>query len=120
LQKVEADHEVEKRKTKHSDAYVKTIEAQVVQLQREKALMLKENDLQCGAATLTLYDHNGDWALKAEMPQYSTFPTSSDMSSPAYGSETASFSPQYSSAWQNLLLINPLASHQTAIDFVLS
>jgi hypothetical protein len=120
LRKEEADRQVERQKTKHSDAYVKALEDQVAQLQRERALNPQDNDLQFGAATLTLLDQDGNWALRAEMPQFPSFQASSELSSPGYGSDMSCFNPQYSSAWQNLLLINPLASHQTAIDFVLS
>jgi hypothetical protein len=91
----------------------------VFELQKEKAQSLQQNEMQLGATTLTLFDQNGNWALKAEMPEYPSYSTPSDMSSPGYGSDASMYGP-YGSTWQNLLLINPLANHQTAIDFVLS
>ena len=119
LQKEEADRAHERKKNQHSDAYVKALEKQVFELQKEKAQTLQQNEMQLGA-TLTLFDQNGNWALKAEMPEYPSYSTPSDMSSPGYGSDASIYGQQYGSTWQNLLLINSLANHQTAIDFVLS
>lgn len=120
LQKEEADRAHERKKAQHSDAYVKALEKQVFDLQKEKAKAFQENEMQFGGATLTLFDENGNWALKAELPEYPAYTIPSDMSSPGYGSDASMYGQQYGATWQNLIRINPLASHQTAIDFVLS
>ena len=90
----------------------------MLELQKEKALS-QQNEMQSPAPTFTLFDQNGNWALKAEIPEYPSYSTASDMSSPGYGSDASEYG-QYGSTWQTLLLVNPLANHQTAIDFVLS
>jgi hypothetical protein len=114
LQKEEAARASERQNRQHSDAYVKALEKQVIELQKEKALVLRDNESQFPAATLTLYDQNGEWALKAELPQYPAYVTPSESSS------DSNYSQPYNSNWLNLMLINSLANHQTAIDFVLS
>ena len=119
LQKEEAARAWERQNRQHSDTYVKALEKQVIELQKEKALVLRDNESQFPAATLTLYDQNGEWALKAEMPQYPAYVTPSQISSPGYGTDS-SYGQPYNSNWHNLMLINPLANHQAAIDFVLS
>jgi hypothetical protein len=119
LQKEEADRANERKKNQHSDAYVKALEKQVLELQKDKAQGFQQNEMQFGGATLTLFDHDGNWALKAELPEYPSYASPSDMSSPNFGSDASMYG-QYGTAWQSLLLINPLANHQTAIDFVLS
>jgi hypothetical protein len=119
LQKEEAARARERQNRQHSDAYVKALEKQVTELQKEKALVLRDKEPQFPAATLTLCDQNGDWALKAELQQYPTYVTPSEISSPGYGADS-SYGQPYNSDWHNLMLINPLANHQTAIDFVLS
>jgi hypothetical protein len=119
LQKEEAARAWERQNRQHSDAYVKALEKQVIELQKEKALVLRDNESQFPAATLTLYDQNGEWALKAELPQYPAYVTPSEISSPGYGSDS-NYGQPYNSNWHNLMLINSLANHQTAIDFVLS
>ena len=119
LQKEEAARAWERQNRQHSDAYVKALEKQVIELQKEKALVLRDNESQFPAATLTLYDQNGEWALKAELPQYPAYVTPSEILSPGYGCDS-SYGQPYNSNWRNLMLINPLANHQAAIDFVLS
>jgi hypothetical protein len=121
LQKEEADRAHERKVAQHSDAYVKALEKQVFELQRERAQALQQNEMQLAGATLTLFDQNGNWALKAEVPEYPAYSSASDMSSPGYGSEISTYTQQqYGPTWQSMLLINPLANHQRAIDFVLS
>ncbi len=119
LQKEEAARAWERQNRQHSDAYVKALEKQVIELQKEKAFILRDNESQFPAATMTLFDQNGEWALKAELAQYPAYVTPSEILSPGYGSDS-SYGQPYNSNWHNLMLINSLANHQTAIDFVLS
>jgi hypothetical protein len=123
LQKEQEASALERQKTQRTEKYVKALERQVVELQKEKALSLRETESQFGAATLTLYDQSGNWALKAEMPQYPSCMMGFGSSSPIYGFENTGFDQTYSpnaTNWEIQMLINPLANHQTAIDFVLS
>jgi FAD synthase len=134
LQKVEAESAKVSQRLFREKNYIKELEKQVVLLQREKI-----SNFQCfqgqqagyemgmntqeGTANTTmvsLLGQNGKCVLTARMPDESCNMNTTPNSTSIGGSmKSPDFEVQSGLHWQNLALINPLANHQTAIDFIL-
>jgi hypothetical protein len=133
LKEVEAESSKVSQRFLREQNYIKKLEKQVVLLQKRENSTFQHfqgqqivletgtntQESMAGTTMVSLLDQNGIDVLTAWMPESCNIDTTPNSTSISGGMKSPDSGVQSGLHWQNLALINPLANHQMAIDFVL-